>query len=82
MAKRIIKMINNERLNSKIVSSKACSPGAEDHCNIGYDFAECTTYAYDECGKDYSACYNGADDICNNVDNNAPCHGAGEHDYT
>lgn len=82
MTKRIIKMINNERLNSKIVSSKACSDGAKDICNVGYDFADCTAYAYDKCGKDYSACYNGADDICNNVDNNAPCYGAGEQDYT
>ena len=84
MKKTIIKLINNERVSTKILSAKAetkCASDSYDYCNAGYDFAICSSYAYDQCGKDYSACFNGADDICTNVDDDAPCKGAGAEDY-
>lgn len=74
--KKMIKLINNERTNSKIVSSKACDETSTDICHRdGYDFAQCSVYSYDECYKDYSACYNHAADVCEFIDNNAPCNG-------
>ena len=83
MTKRYVKLINNERIDAKITSAKACTVGAKDHCTVAnYDLAQCTTYAVDTCGKDHSACYDGAHDVCYNIDNNAPCFGAGEMDYT
>lgn len=83
MSKKLIKLINDERLNAKITSAKAdCSGGAVDICTVSnYDNADCSTYAYDKCGKDYSACYDGADDVCTNVDADTPCSGAGVEDY-
>ncbi len=84
MAKKMIKLINNERNSIKILSAKAnmvCGSDSIDICNEGYDYAICTNFAYDNCGKDYSACYNGADDVCSHVDNDAPCFGAGVEDY-
>lgn len=82
MNKKIIKLINNERINTKISSMKAayCDNGAIDECTF-VDNAQCSNFAYDDCGKDYSACYDGADDVCTNVDSDAPCHGAGAEDY-
>ena len=43
--------------------------------------ALCTTYAYDVCGKDYAACYDGADDVCYNIDTTV-CYGPGAEDNT
>lgn len=83
MTKRLIKLINNERLATKISAAKACDSTSIDTCSVtGYDNADCTIYSLDKCGKDYAACYEGADDICKNIDNNAPCHGAGQDDIT
>ncbi len=78
--KKIIKLINNERLAAKTAPSKACTSGAVDICYI-VDSAHCSTYAYDDCDKDYSACHAGADDICiTNKDHDIGCSGAGEVD--
>lgn len=83
MSKKVIKLINNERLNTKVVAAKSCDSTSVDICSGNtYDKAQCSVYAYDDCGKDYAACYEGANDICANIDNNAPCHGAGAHDIT
>ena len=85
MSKKLIKLINNERASAKLLSYKAlgCASDSYDVCTVySYDNATCSNYAYDRCGKDYSACYDGADDICYNTDNNAPCHGAGANDIT
>lgn len=86
MSKKLIKLINNERRSYNLLSHKAsseCASDSYDVCTVdNYDHATCSNYAYDSCGKDYSACYNGADDICSNIDNNAPCHGAGVNDIT
>lgn len=71
MKKKLISLINNERTNIAINSAKAsddCTVGATDFCSTNEDYAHCTTYAYDYCGKDYAACYDGVDDICYNID--------------
>lgn len=84
MTKKIIKLINNERLNAKITSVKAtgCPGAAVDTCtSIDYSNSYCTSYAYDLCNKDYTACREGAQDICGNIDNDGPCEGVGVNDY-
>ncbi len=74
--KKIIKLINNERLDAKIESSKACVSTSHDVCNSSaYDKAECSTYSYDQCGKDYAACYNYGYDLCTVTDTDA-CSGS------
>ena len=82
--KKFIKLVNNERINSKIQSQKAtayCSVGAEDHCGE-FDQAACTAYALDKCAKyDLAACVEGAHDYCEtyNYDTKA-CFGVGQID--
>ena len=62
--KKIIKLINNERMSAKIASISACSVGAIDICHQ-LDYAHCTTHAYDYCTKaDYGMCSNWEDDVC------------------
>lgn len=83
MKKKIIKLINAERLNISITSKKAlatCTEGAYDYCSIE-DHAACSTYAEDECGKDYAMCFDGAEDYCEVADYTV-CHGALAEDYT
>ena len=78
---KILKLINNERKNITLTSSKACSSGAYDKCTSGEDYADCTLFAYDVCTKkDYAACYEGADDYCG-VDTTV-CGGPGAEDNT
>lgn len=82
--KKIIKLINDERLNASIQSQKAdnnadCSEGANDVCYY-IDNAGCSVYANDVCGKDYAACIEGAQDICNNYRDIDLCIGAGVND--
>ena len=79
MSKKMIRLINNERINTKIASQKACSTGADDHC-VYEDNAHCTTYAYDYCHKDYAACRNGADDVCYANYDYTVCVGPGTED--
>lgn len=86
MKTRILKLINDERMNVRVASKKAygnCPANSVDICPSQYaDLAFCSTYAYDKCTqKDYAACQQGADDICK-IDSNAPCIGAGQLDYT
>ena len=72
--KRCIKLVNNERINSKIVASKACDTTSKDICTVhGYDFAECTVFSYDKCNKDYAACYNNGYDYCYNYRDTDVC---------
>ena len=61
--KKIIKLINNERINPNISSEPACSWGATDKCS-SIDRAECTLFATDVCNKDYSGCSYKAHDEC------------------
>lgn len=81
MSKKVLKLVNNERIFAEVTSAKACTVGAADTCYTA-DHAGCTTYALDTCKKDYAACYDGAHDVCEYIDNNAPCNGAGQMDYT
>ena len=64
MTKKIIKLINNERITTKIASAKACDATSEDHCK--YDYAMCTIGSYDLCVKDYAGCTNHSFDYCGN----------------
>lgn len=87
MKTRILKLINDERMNVRLASKKGdyrhCVANSVDICpSVSTDLAFCSTYAYDECTKaDYAACQEGADDKCR-IDSNAPCIGAGKLDYT
>ena len=78
---RTIKLINNERLNSKIISTKACATDSHDVCTSGLDLYKCMSYAYDHCNKDYASCSFNAYDLCQSKDMTA-CSGAGESDIT
>ena len=81
--KKIIKLINNERLNKMLLSKQAietCLSGAVDICPHT-DTAKCTLYSYDSCSKeDYAGCTKGADDTCT-IDYTA-CSGPGAEDNT
>lgn len=65
--KKMIKLINSERINAKIESSKACASTSYDECS-NVDEAHCSQYSYDRCGKDYAACYNNSYDYCTGTD--------------
>ncbi len=83
--KRMIKLINDERIKAGLASQKGCTVGATDTC-YSFDQADCTAKAYDACEKDYAgcsgeetndicsvdyaACFNGYDDVCS-TDNRA-----------
>lgn len=63
MKKHILKLVNDERANVRIVSRKGCTEEAVDICYV-IDAAHCSINAYDICNKDYEACFVKADDIC------------------
>lgn len=89
MNKKIIKLINGERTNLSIKSQKAvdpdndraeCKADSVDIC-VYIDNAACSTYANDECNKDYAGCMEGAWDICTAVYRDTDlCIGAGVSD--
>ena len=89
MNKKIIKLINGERTNLSIKSQKAVDPDNDrakckadsfDIC-VYIDNAACSTYANDECNKDYAGCMEGAWDICTAVYRDTDlCIGAGVSD--
>lgn len=86
MNKKIIKLINNERMNLSIKSKKAlddaarCKDDSVDICAY-IDNAACSTYATDKCNKDYAGCMEGAWDICTAVYRDTDlCIGAGVSD--
>ena len=86
MSKKLIKLINNERMNLSIKSRKAvddnafCEADSLDICTQ-IDNAACSTYANDQCGKDYAACMEGAWDLCTAVAKDIDlCIGAGVAD--
>lgn len=61
--KRIIKMINNERLNVKRHPQKACDSGSYDFCT-NIDNASCVINSYDYCQKDLAPCVSNSYDKC------------------
>ena len=83
--KKVIKLINNERMNRRVVSAKAatrCDTSSVDFCaEVNYDNAHCTVGAYDLCVKDYAACSNYATDYCAPERDSSACFGANETDY-
>jgi len=80
--KKILKLVNNERKNKKVMPLKAvyCDATSIDFCEIE-DFAGCAIYAYDSCNKDHAACIEGAQDHCYEYADVLGCRGAGEIDF-
>ena len=82
--RKIIKLINNERMNATILSKKAandyafCESDSVDVCTA-IDYVACTAYATDECNKDYAGCTTEAWDIC---DRDFTVCTSGQYDYT
>ncbi len=77
--KKIIRLINNERMNRRIESSKACDATSTDVC-AEKDNASCTISSYDLCIKDYKSCTNNSIDFCSSTKDFSYCS-AGETDY-
>lgn len=82
--KKIIKLINNERINIKVRSAKAtydppCDSTSDDYCSE-VDNAICTIGSYDLCVKDYAGCTNHSTDYCATVYDYNACHTAGTTD--
>ena len=76
----IIKLINNERKNLRVVSSKACYVASYDICQKE-DFVQCGSTSTDICIKDYAACTLGATDYCGGTYDYYSCHGASMSDF-
>ena len=69
ISKKVIKLINDERIDRRIASAKACVAPAIDICGKeNYDFADCSVSATDVCVKDYAACTSNAFDYCGGAD--------------
>ena len=93
MSKKVIKLINNERENSKLALEKACDTTSIDSClyedhdecvkhsedTCRKDYAGCRTYAIDVCITDYASCAEGATDHCASFDTDL-CIGPGTED--
>ena len=81
--KKIIKLINNERLNEKISSLTAyvqCDSTSGDVPG-DIDQAGCAIYAYDKCSTyDLAACIQGAHDYCEGTYDTKACIGPGAVD--
>ncbi len=83
--KKVIKLINNERMNNKVTSVKAdvtdiCAGTAIDICTLS-DNATCTVGATDLCVKDYAGCSRQAVDYCAPEYDVQACMGYGTTDY-
>ena len=77
----MIKMINSERINTRIASIKGCDIPQNDHCYAG-DIGECTDHALDICAiKDLASCTGYAEDVCLLQKDYFECNG-NEMDYT
>lgn len=71
--KKIIKLINDECTNAKMVSVKGCDSSSTDHC-YDEDYAKCQVYSIDICVvKDLAACYNYSEDVCAIGEDTAAC---------
>lgn len=69
---KIIKLINNERMNRSVKSIIACDSTSTDFCQT-IDAAVCTISSYDLCVKDYKGCTNNSTDYCASVRDITPC---------
>ena len=62
--KKMIRLINNERVDARAISAKGCDNTSTDHCYYE-DNAQCTVYSIDICAtKDLAGCYSHAQDVC------------------
>jgi len=93
--RKIIKLINDERMNRKLSARKACDATSTDIC-AEFDNAACTIGSYDmcikdfkgctnnsndySCSRDYAACTNGAYDYCSTISDVYACVGPGQID--
>ena len=77
--KKFVKLINNERNDRRIASTKGCTGQSYDRCSSGEDYATCTVNSYDVCVKDYAGCFDNSYDFCSYKDTDA-CGNFG-HDY-
>lgn len=75
---KFIKLINNERINKTVISSKACD--YVDMCiTLANDHAACSGHSYDECrDADYAACFGEGYDVCHK--DYAACSGSDSWD--
>lgn len=79
--KKIIKLVNDERLKTTETSGKSCDPGSTDYC-YSKDNAFCTVYSVDICViKDAAGCIGGSEDVCAKEWDTSACTG-GQSDYT
>ena len=76
MKVKFLKLINNERKDTKIVSRKACDSIAIDIC-VYVDKGNCTGFnTYDRCNKDIGkSCSDGARDVCEDYKDYDACNG-------
>lgn len=69
MKKRTLKLINNEHLNKKVISAKACDETSTDICyDENADYAHCELHSFDVCTKDYVPCVEHSYDYCEYLD--------------
>ena len=94
--RKIIKLINNERVNRKVSVRKACDATSIDICEE-FDFQSCTVSStdicikdlqgacanssYDSCTRDYVGCDNASNDYCAALSDVSGCIGANMTDY-
>ena len=76
--KKVIKLINDERVVLKRASAKACDATSTDICHE-IDNAYCIVNSYDVCTKDFAACSYDSEDYCTYIDTD-PCS-VGSKDY-
>ncbi len=75
--KRIVKLINNERTNTKLEMPKACDSTSYDVCKVDeHDYAQCIVNSYDYCNKDHAACFNNGYDYCDTFRDTDLCTGS------
>ena len=86
--KKVIRLVNDERKNTSLHSSKGCSVGVTDNlcssvdvCHT-MDAATCQLYSSDICyGKDLAACYSQAYDRCGGWSDDTVACMYGANDY-
>ena len=78
--KKIIRLINNEQMNRKVISSKGCDDSSYDWCLI-QDYGHCVVNAYDSCiSKDFKYCHHSSKDYCS-IDGDFVGCSYGPNDY-
>lgn len=78
--KKVIKLINDERVSLKRASAKACDETSTDMC-VEIDLAYCIVNSYDVCLKDLASCSYDSKDYCANIDADACTIGSKDYNY-